>query len=292
MQAPYDFWAEWERVYTTAKTDSYDNEYQFGFDLYEALQKTFDGHFYVYPDSVAAVFAWGRRTPLVSVSLDGACMPGVYVYHDILDTVNGSPRYTPSPLTLIKGRNSTQYLLEWAQYGGVQDRDALWNDLFYLLPQVSLGRYGSGTGTFSGGGRGGLVYPEANTTLTFANGSSSTYDNFARVLASFTNITSGPDLYKELFIPPEPPKRADQLATSPTSSTTTSTTTTFTTTVPAPGYPTPVIRHPENLNSGYFLDGEGYDDVAVLSLTSFAGGDAYRAVNTDFLERAVVGKIS
>lgn len=289
--------AEFERVYSTASRNGYDNEYEFGFDLYRVFQRTHDGHFTVYPDSAAGVFTWGRRTPLVSVSPDGTSIPDVYVYQDVLDTLGGNATYTPSPLALIDGQNSTEFLLEYAQLGSLQDRDALWNNMFYLLQQVSLGSTGSGTGTFSGGGRGRYVYPGANTTLTFANGTSVTHENFARVAVSFENITSGADLYKELFIPPNgEPKPAEILATSSTSSTSstsTSTSSSTTTTIPAPGYPTPVIRQEHNLNSGYFLEDEGYDDVAVLSVASFVGTDvdeiSFQAVNTYFLERAVAG---
>ncbi|KAK4497275.1 hypothetical protein PRZ48_011725 [Zasmidium cellare] len=290
VQAPYDFWAEWERIYATAKADHYDNEHQFGFDLYEAFQKTHDGHFVLYPDSVAEVFTWSRRTPLVSVSVDGVSIPEVYVYQDILDRVAGNASYTPSPLTLINERNSTEFLLEWAQNGNLHDPDALWNDMFYQLQATSIGAPGNGIGTFSGGGRGRFIYPGANTTLTFANGSSSTYENFARVLPSFENITSGADLYKELFTPPSR-KAAKKLATSSTTKSSSTTTSTPTTTTPAPGSPTPIIRQEANLNSGYFLDGEEYDDVAVLSVASFVGsetdGISFQAVNTHFLERAI-----
>lgn len=37
IQEPYDFYAEFERIYSTAKSDGYENEFAFGFDLYEAV---------------------------------------------------------------------------------------------------------------------------------------------------------------------------------------------------------------------------------------------------------------
>jgi hypothetical protein len=49
-----------------------------------------------------------------------------------------------------------------------------------------------------------------------------------------------------------------------------------------------------NLNSGYFLSGEGYDDVAVLSVPSFVstGPDEipFQQVNTYLIDRAIAGK--
>lgn len=210
----------------------------------------------------------------------------------------GNATFEPSPITMIDGRNSTEYLLEWSQYGSLQDRDALWNNMFYLLQTVSLGSAGSGTGTFSGGGRGRWIYPGPSTTLTFANGSSITNENFARVLVPFDNITSGADIYSECFIPKEI-NSALQLATSTSSSATSASATSTSsaasssaaTPIPAPGFPSPIARTGNNLNSGYFLEGEGYDDVAVLSLASFGQstpdpGD-FQAVNTYLIDQAV-----
>lgn len=302
VQRPYDFWAEWQRVYVKAETDSYDNEYQFGYDLYAAFQRVHDGHFGFSSDSATSVFNWRRRTALVSVSVNGTAVPEVYVYDDILDTMGGNPSYTPTPLVLINGRDSTEYLQEWSQHGSLQDPDALWNNLFYLLPQVIQSPDGSNTGTFSGAGRGGLVYPGPNTTLSFANGTSLTLENFACVMKSFENITSGADLYKKYFIPiarnSEPDSTTASSASPVTTALTTTTKASSAKTIPAPGYPTPVIRQGLNQNSGYFLGGEGYDDVAVLSLQSFIGGEDgeareanFQAINTYFLDRAVAGRI-
>ncbi|KAK6435435.1 hypothetical protein LTR95_008382, partial [Oleoguttula sp. CCFEE 5521] len=247
------------------------------------------------------VFSFGRRTPLVSVSVDGVAIPKVYAYSDVLASSFGNITYTPSPLVEINGQNSTDFLLGWSQYGSLQDRDALWNNLFYTLAQVSLGSGGTGTGTFSGGGRGARIYPGPNTKLTFANGTSITTENFARVLLpSFAGINTGEDIYQKYFIPPPgQPKLVEEFATSTSSSSSTvtttaastSTTSAAATTIPAPGYPSPIIREKSNLNSGYFLDGEGYDDVAVLSVPSFVGTTSdeipFQSVNTYLINRAL-----
>lgn len=37
IQEPYDFYTEFERIYVLAKSDGYGNEFDFGFDLYEAV---------------------------------------------------------------------------------------------------------------------------------------------------------------------------------------------------------------------------------------------------------------
>lgn len=297
VQAPYDFYAEFESIYETAKSNGYANEYEFGFDLYRCFQQTHDGHFVFIPDSVGWIFTFSRTTPLVSVSLDGQSIPQVYVYADVLAASLGNTSFTPSPITEIDGQDSTEFLLNWSQYGSLQDRDALWNNMFYLLGQVSLGGSGSGTGTFSGGGRGRWIYPGANTTLTFANGTSVTNQNFARVLQDFTGIQSGADIYRTFFTPPaDVPWMVGELVSSLEAASTTATPTSTSastptsTGIPAPGYPSPIVREMNNLNGGYYLSGEGYEDVAVLNVASFVGSIAdeipFQSVNTYFLQRA------
>ncbi|KAI4723551.1 hypothetical protein E4T48_00028 [Aureobasidium sp. EXF-10727] len=298
IQAPYDFWNVFEGIVAKVNADAYASEYAFGFDLYEATQKTHDGHFAFVPDSVLGVFSFGRKTPLVSVSEDGTSLPVIYAYADILASSFGNATFTPSPITHIDGRNATEYLLEWSQYGSLQDRDALWNNLFYIPAQVSLGTSGTGTGTFSGGGRGRYVYPGATTTFDFANGTSAINENFARVLQDFTNITTGADIYQQFFaVGPEAYQDALELATSTTSSTTspttnaTSSTSTAVKTTPAPGYPSPIVKQTNNLNSGYFIPEAGYDDVAVLVVPSFVSLDTaeveFQNVNSELIAAAL-----
>ncbi|KAG9711427.1 hypothetical protein KCU73_g17188, partial [Aureobasidium melanogenum] len=184
---------------------AYASEYDFGWDLYQATQQAHDGHFSFVLDVVGNLFSFGRASALVSVSEDGKDLPAVYVYADILATQTGDSSFSPSQVILINGMGTTEFLLDWAQYGGHQDKDALWNNLFYSPAQVSLGGSGTGTGTFAGNGRGRFVYPGPTTTLTFANGTNVTNENHARTHISFKNINSGADIYREYLIPKSPP---------------------------------------------------------------------------------------
>jgi hypothetical protein len=127
---------------------------QFGFELYLLSQRTHDGHFVFVPDVIGTVFNWARQTPLVSVSSDGEELPKAYVYTDILAESFKNASFTPSPLVKINGEDAYEYLENWAQYGSLQDRDALYNNVFYELASVSLGGSGAGMGTFAGTGRG------------------------------------------------------------------------------------------------------------------------------------------
>jgi hypothetical protein len=202
IQSPVDVEAGIDQIEQNLLTGKWTKEYDFGFSLYTLLQSTHDGHFTYFPDSVLKIFSWGRPVPLVSVSEDGQKLPSIFVYADILAT-SGNASYQPSAITQINGEDVIDWLLNFSQVGSLQDRDALWNNMFYDLAQVSLGSTGTGTGTFSGGGRGRAIYPGPTTEFTFANGSTASYSNYARVLVDFSNITSGEDIYKQYFTPPD-----------------------------------------------------------------------------------------
>jgi hypothetical protein len=135
------------------------------------------------------------------VSKDGKDLPLVYAYADILDSYAGNSSFEPSHIVQIDGTDTNDFLLDWSQYGRHQDKDALWNTLFYSPAQISQGGLGIGTGTFAGNGDHRFVYPGPTTTLTFANGSEVTNENFARVAVSMRGIESGADMYREYLTP-------------------------------------------------------------------------------------------
>lgn len=242
-------------------------------ELYFLLQKTHDGHFVYVPDVVGNVFNFARTVPIVSVSADGKELPKPYAYADILAESFGNSTFTPSAICTINGQDAKEYLENWAQYGSLQDRDALYNNVFYELATVSLGPVGSGIGTFAGSGRGRWVYPNATTEFTFENGTSVTYENYAKVLVSLAGVTDGESLYKKWFTGPVPtPTPSASPSANSTMATPSATATPSQTPIPAPGYPPPVVREIHNYIGGYYLE-DDYSDVAVLSVPSFVGGD-------------------
>lgn len=128
----------------------------------------------------------------------------MYAYADILGSYAGNSSFEPSHINQVDGMDTTDFLLDWSQYGFLQDQDALWNDLFYSPAQNSRGGFGSGTGTFAGNSVARFIYPGPTTTLTFANGSNVTNENFARVMVPLNGIESGADIYQKwLSVPPE-----------------------------------------------------------------------------------------
>ncbi|OCK83485.1 hypothetical protein K432DRAFT_432854 [Lepidopterella palustris CBS 459.81] len=291
IQNPVDIWDGLDEIEKNLTSGVWTQEYEFGWSLYHLLQSTHDGHFVYVPDVVGTVFNFARPVPLVSVSEDGTSLPKPFVYPDILATSLGNASFSPSPVVSINGEDATTYLENWSQFGSLQDRDALYNNVFYELAVVSLGSSGSGMGTFAGGGRGRWVYPGPTTELCFANGTTVTYTNFAKVLIPFDGITSGESLYELWFPGPQPSATSASSAASSLASAAPSTSPSAAPiSTPAPGYPNPVVRQQNNLIGGYYLEGDEYSDVAVLSVPSFVSLDSaeisFQAVGKQFISMA------
>jgi hypothetical protein len=263
------------------------SEYDFGWNLYTLLVAAHDGHLNYVPDSVGGIFNWGRKIPLVSVSADGTQLPAIFTFDDVLGLKYKNISYTPSPVVQIDGQDAALFLEEFSLYGSLQDRDALYNNVFYELAQVSLGTYGAGVGMFAGGGRARYVFPGATTTLKFANGTEYTMENYARFVGdNFRGINTGEDLSEHFFrytsasadtsipVPPPPADIGEGPATGA-----------------AVGYPTPIVAGPVNFINGYYVDASGYEDVAVLQVSSFvstaSGQTAFQKTTQDFLPKAI-----
>ncbi|KAF2755789.1 hypothetical protein EJ05DRAFT_442160, partial [Pseudovirgaria hyperparasitica] len=264
----------------------------FGWALYILTQSTHDGHFVYIPDVVSKIFNFGRPIPLVSVSKDGKSLPEPYAYPDILASSLANATFEPSKIVKINGEDAKTYLETFSQFGSLQDRDALYNNIFYELAIVSLGSSGAGSGTFTGGGRGRWVYPGPTTELTFANGSVAQFPNFARVLVPFTGIQSGEDVYTQYFSTPANTSAGINIPNQPETTPTPTPTTASAAATPAPGYPQPVVRASNNAIGGYYLEEDGFEDVAVLSIPSFGGAGGqnspmdFQTIGRDFVQKA------
>jgi hypothetical protein len=164
--------------------------------------------------------------------------------------------------------------------------------MFFEIAQYSIQQ---GSGRFTAP----LFYPGPNTTLTFANVTSRTLVNSATINVNLTGIVTGDDMYSSFCTPSAPSTigSATSAVVQSTGLATASPTSTPTPLPTAPGYPYPVIKHPGNFVAGYFLNGIGYDDVAVLAMPSFepTGSDAedgFQAIVEAFLAAAVEAKMT
>lgn len=275
VQPPVDIIGGLDQINARIDANDFLSEYDFGWTLYTLIQSAHDGHFSYVPDIVGDIFSFGRPVPLVSVSEDGKQLPAVFAYKDVLGSQFKNVSYTPSPVVQIDGEDALQWLENWSQLGSLQDRDALYNNVFYELAQVSLGPSGTGTGTFTGGGRGRYVFPGDSTTLKFANGTKYTMQNYARALINFRNVTSGEELARKWisYGAGAAEARVQSLSTDKTQRI-------FTSALDvasgaAPGYPPATVPGPANLINGFFINTPGHEDIAVLQVPNFVGSTAY-----------------
>ncbi|PVH98463.1 peptidase S41 family protein-like protein [Periconia macrospinosa] len=273
VQPPLDVLGGLQKISAALDAGEFTSEYDFGWALYTLIQSAHDGHFTYVPDTVSSFFTWGRRVPLVSVSEDGEKLPAIFAFQDVLGLQFKNISYTPSPVTQIDGVSATEFLENWSQFGSLQDRDALYNNVFYELAQVSLGSDGSGTGTFTGGGRGRFAYPGATTTLTFANGTSYTMENYANVWQTFRGIQTGEDLASKFLTYTASAASAASVASTKTIHTAAGDDNPQTPEMP--GYPVPVVAGPAGIINGYYIEGSGHEDVAVLQINNFVNSDYY-----------------
>jgi hypothetical protein len=153
----------------------------------------------------------------------------------------------------------------------IQDPDASYNNVFFELAQFTILPGNTGGFAFP------QLYPGANTTLTFANGSSVAIPNDALVMKNLSSITNGADMYSAFCTPKSLSSAAAATSAAATSSiqkrqasTALPSSTASVAPVPtSPGYPYPVVKHSADLVAGYFLNGTGNDNVAVLSIPSY-----------------------
>jgi hypothetical protein len=167
----------------------------------------------------------------------------------------------PRAIVKINGQDAATVIEQTnLEFSMLQDPDSQWNSGFpsYAVPD---------TLTFVAGS---LNYRGPRTTITYDNGQERSEDNYAIIRrgANLTGISTGEDYYNR-FCNPNNAVAAPPSSSSPSPNTP----------PPAPGppppfiegFPYPIVRdNGSNTTAGYFLNGTGYDDVAVLSLLSFA----------------------
>lgn len=151
-----------------------------------------------------------------------------------------------------------------AVFSGYQDADAQWNAAMrsYAFPAGASFVAAS------------LDFHGLNTTIEYDNGDRRTQQNFAIIRdgANFTGVNNGEDYYNKFCNPANKPTATTPPTPAPTA--------------PRPpvlptinGFPYPVVRDAgANVTAGYFLNGTGYEDVAVLSVIGFSPAAGISAV--------------
>ncbi|KAM0273548.1 hypothetical protein ACHAQH_008274 [Verticillium albo-atrum] len=266
-----------EEVREKVVTDQYDSEYAFQDDFYKSVfGPAHDSHMVVYPDALSRAFQWQRQRSLVSVSENGTSLPVIKVYEDVI----ASPS-TASEVTHINGQDAVEYLEDIIyQATWSRDPDAAYNSMFYSSAYSAAGL---GSGYFQGRGRLRYIYQGPSTNITFANGTTITFENQALVKGNMTDVFDGPSFYSKFCTPlaPDDTSAATQLVTDDSENPSANQPV-------GSGYPEPARASADGVISGYYLDGEGFEDVAVLSVLSFDPSSAteFQSVMDEFFKEA------
>ncbi|KAK5956867.1 hypothetical protein OHC33_002356 [Knufia fluminis] len=320
--AGVDLFAEISQLREQVGSDDITSEIDFESNFTAILGKAQNGHLAFQFDGLS-VFGYQRLVgSLISVSEDGTSEPSIYVYEDFAAFQAGESSEAPSAVTQVNGQDVAEFLTMQGQnvsYGGFQDPDALYNQMFYVLNDGSGGSSSTGLFGFD------RNYVGAETTISFADGSSRTEQNVAIYNSpfDFSGLEDGRSFYNlycnatlkaaaqgyDLDDPDtldgtrvDPVKKQQMLHQKRVQkrqerrqvTETRSLSPTATESAPvAPegtqilGYPTPVAISDDLSISGYFLEAEGFEDTAVLVLQqmSEADPDGFQSTMTEFMNQ-------
>ncbi|KAI4922225.1 hypothetical protein J4E90_000653 [Alternaria incomplexa] len=276
-EEPLDIMGELDTMQKQVADGTFKNEYEFQLKMLNTFTKAYDNHFAYQPDILASAMQFQRPpgSELVSVSSDGTALPEIFTYRDVIKA-NTDSSFKPSSIKVINGMGAQDYLANVSASSDFHDADTRWNALF---PSQAL--LASGT-TFLGSFRSGQ-YQGPNTTLEFANGTTWSQMNVAVVVGNFTGVDSGKAFFQKFCTGPK--RAAPAPAPSPTSNSTRTAPPVATPTPSHIGYPKAELINRNLAVGGYYLNGSGYENVAILSIPSYESPDAQSFQNTmrDFI---------
>ncbi|KAF2471234.1 uncharacterized protein BDR25DRAFT_313845 [Lindgomyces ingoldianus] len=267
-EEPIDVRGSLDEIAADIQKGSYKSDYEVQLDLHRLFLSVGDNHFNWLSDILTVLPFVRAGGVLVSLSQDYTSLPDVFLNSDL--AMAAKFNYTPSPIKTVNGKNATEYLNEIASQANYHDADARYNRLFPNQARRSIGLSADEDGPFVRG-----EYDGANTTFVFVNGTTKTIPNTAQIAAStnFTDVIDGPSFFKQFC--QGVLDTTEELESMPTTTAAallnaTSTSTALSKTLPRPtGYPSPVIVQSSLALQGYYLNGSGYDDVAVLAIPEF-----------------------
>ena len=277
----------------------YSNEYEFAVDIATMFSLAHDNHFVYTPDILAVIrFFRPAQTTLVSISNDGESLPELYTLSDV-KAIQSGQQFNASAVVLINGQEANQYIEDASELiAQSQDPDAAFNSLLVNQAQSSLGQGGAGSFFAS------QFFPGPSTEFGFKNNTKRVFVNRASIAGNFSGVTDGQSFFKKFCtgaalaaLEAEAATPAPSSTTAPSNSSVPVSTplSTSTPTPTAAGYPYPVIKHSRNAVGGYFLNGSGFSDVAILSIPSFSvptldGQEEFQTVIRTFLKEATASK--
>ncbi|KAH8821445.1 hypothetical protein F5884DRAFT_87204 [Xylogone sp. PMI_703] len=279
LGVPTDILGGLSTIRNKAAQNLYQSHYDFDTDLFNLVSSANDGHYAIQPCSLITIL-FSMAKPLVSVSSDGVSLPQIYTLDDGLLLALGVKDV--SPVVLINGVGAEAYIEQFSSIQGFQDPDARYNAMFANVPIDGQGNENDGSFTTF------VTFPGVHSfRLTHANGTEEHIPLnaiFAGAAGSPTTFSSGKELWTQACLPSgnstdskRSLKSRDQSMRSLRSrdqskrSLRSRDDSDIAPPLDAPPtYPDPVVRDPYNLLVGYFPDGVGIDDVAVLSVPTFS----------------------
>jgi hypothetical protein len=284
-----DIDAELDKIQQNLMT--YKSEYDVQLAIQNITTRTGNFHFNYSPD-ILQVFSWKRQIGIVSLSENGTDLPRLYVDNDIIAQGNVTKNKV-SPITKINGQDPWEYLKTIAAWDQYIDIDGRLNNLFYKGDTEHIGGFQRPT-----------QYAGNETILNFANGTTKIFTNsaFTGFTQNFTNITDGQSFFDTFcggstsqmpfdavasngLTPSLTPRGLDAKFSLPTSYHLRKRQNSGT-------EPTLVTQNADGSISGYFLNGEGYDNIAVLKISSFSplgddSGIKFQGVLKEFLAASI-----
>ncbi|KAG6003744.1 hypothetical protein E4U21_001747 [Claviceps maximensis] len=262
----FDMFANLAAVKSNLQAGKYATEYDFQLDLYKQVWAPGqDGHFVFYPDLLTRAFRWRRpMLPIVSVSEDGISLPVIKLQKDVVANAKTAPA-----ITKINGIDAAKFIEDTVNSASfLQDPDAAYNTMFWSKSTLA----NKGVGNFVAGGRSSIFYPGPTTSLTFSNGTTLQLQNLATIVGDMTGVVDGPSMYKKFCSPMSAPEAIEAPGGTPNLT----------------GYPEPNASTQDGAVTGYYLNGQGVDDVAVLALKNFEplSPAEFQATIMDFLSDA------
>jgi hypothetical protein len=275
---------------------SFQSEYAVQLAIQNITVRTGNFHFNYRPD-ILQIFDFARPFNVASVSSDGKSLPKLYVHEDIKSLAAGSRRV--SAIEQINGKDPYEFLQStwFSQY---IDSDGRMNNMFSKGDTEHQGAFASQD-----------KYDGNSTEIKWANGTTATIRNLAFSDFDFSGITDGKSFFqkfctgsisgasastadikdKDSGVDVVSPRGPGPVLTIPHGDYHTRNKRQI---IPSSGYPDAVVEDALGTVAGYFLNGQGYEDVAVLKIISFSNpsssgetlfNNGFQATIKDFLSQ-------
>jgi hypothetical protein len=273
-----DIEAELDKI--KGSLSSFNSEYAVQLAIQNITVRTGNFHFNYSPD-ILQVFQFRRQFNVASISSDGKALPKLYVAEDV--AALGESSSDVSDISKINGQNPYDFLKANA-YAQYIDSDGRLNNMLAKGDTDHAGGFALQQ-TFQGN----------STEITWSNGSTLTVPNIARTQLDFSRISDGKSFFRSFCtgaisgastasantkaniispsilgavprIPTGVYHRRNKRQTIPSTGT----------------YASAVAEASSGVVAGYFLNDDGYDDVAVLKIISFSNPDPSEMDETEF----------